>query len=356
MKRWMYFILFIFLLAMGALIGTKQTSLFQEHEVRGAIDIGSGTTNLKVAKIDPKTNKIISILYEKTVPVGYQKQLEQSTNHRFDDQVMQEGIASIKQLKELAADHHASKVVAIATAAFREAANGKEFAQEIKKQTGVQVRVIDQDEEGILAFRGAIALTTVQPEQAVVWDIGGGSMQFTTLSPEGTYLIEHGKLASIPFRNAIIEQIENKELTQDSSPNPMNESQMQAALEYASKKAEQTAPFFKEKLLQPTTQVLAVGNLFNLGIKPLVEKDPIMTSGNKKSGKTVMHESQLIEALTHLKDRSDAQLSEFSMPEIAVSNPLLVAGYMQGLHIHHVEFVRVNNADGALTYPAYWTN
>jgi len=346
MARWMSLIILAFLI-IGSLLWFRPDPPFQENEIRGAIDIGSGTSNLKVAKVNPKTNKIISIIFEKTVPVGYQKQLEQSTTNEFNPQIMQEGIASIKSLKDLAVQHGAKKVVAIATAAFRQAANSQPFAKEIEKQTGVEVRVIDQDEEGILAFRGALALTPVKPEEAIVWDIGGGSMQFTTLSKQGTYLIEHGKLASIPFRNAIIQNIEGKDLNTVSSPNPIDSATMDSALDFARQKALETDQFFKDKFLQEGIQVLAVGNLFNLGIHPLIDKDPVV---NQKT----MRQDELMEALNNLKDRSDEQLIDYSMPEVAVSNPLLVMGYMQGLDINQIEFIKVNNADGALTYPAYW--
>lgn len=310
-------------------------------EIRGAIDIGSGTTNLKVAKIDPETNKIISIIFEKTIPVSYQKQLEQSANNEFSQEIMNEGIKSIGILKEAAAQHQANKVVAIATAAFRSAANGQEFANAIEKDTGVKVRIIDQDEEGILAFRGAIALTPVQPQNAVVWDIGGGSMQLTTLSDSGTYLIEHGKLASIPFKNAIIQQIEKKDLKEVSSPNPMNEAEMESAVEFAKQKAQETDEFIIKKLSDPQTRILAVGNLFNLGVRSLVNKD-------------TMTQAELVHNLNSLIGKSDSQIAGDVIPEVAVSNPLLVLGYMKGLNIHEVRFVKVNNADGALTYPAYW--
>lgn len=310
-------------------------------EIRGAIDIGSGTTNLKVAKVDPKTNKIISIIFQHTIPVAYQKQLEQSPDQKFNQEIGEEGIRSIKLLKDMADQHQAKKVVAIATAAFRHAANGQWLAEKIKQETGVEVRIIDQDEEGILGFRGALALTPVNPQEAVVWDIGGGSMQLTTLSNDGTYLIEHGKLASIPFKNAIIQNIEGKNLQFVSSPNPMNEQQMQAAIEFAKQKAEQTDSFFKEKLSDKKVRVLAVGNLFNLGVKPLVNKD-------------VMTQENLQKALRGLVNKSDDQFPGETITEVAVSNPLLVMGYMEGLNIPQIQFVKVNNADGALSYPPYW--
>ena len=52
--------------------------LLSSGEVRAAIDIGSGSTNLKVAKVDPNTDKILIQLYEKSISVPYQKQLELS--------------------------------------------------------------------------------------------------------------------------------------------------------------------------------------------------------------------------------------------------------------------------------------
>ncbi|MCE2982506.1 MAG: hypothetical protein LW832_02955 [Parachlamydia sp.] len=310
-------------------------------EIRAALDIGSGATNMKVAKIDPKTNKIIRVLYDKSIPVPYQKHLEQSGNDTFDPQVMEQGIRAIKELKEAALSYQAKKVIAVATAAFRQAKNAPQFAREVERQTGVQVRIINQDEEGILAFRGALAVTTAEPEKTVVWDIGGGSMQLTTLTPAGTYLVEKGKTASIPFKNAIIEKIERKNLQAIQTPNPMGGKEIQAALNYAAQMAGQTDRFVVEKIRHPDTKMLAVGSLFNYGILPLVQG-------------TIVKEGELTQAIAKMENKPDADLPGGALAEVAVSNPVLVLGYMRALHIPEVEVVKVNNADGALTYPPYW--
>ena len=285
-------------------------AMFSNGEIRAAMDIGSGATNLKVAKVDPKTDKIIAILFEKTIPVAYQKHLEKSSTNTLDQEIMGQGIQTIKALKEMADSFHVKKVIAVATAAFRKAANAEQFAREIKLQTGVEVRIINQDEEGILAFRGAVAVTPVEPQAAVVWDIGGGSMQLTTLSDEGTYLVEKGKTASIPFKNAVIEQIEHKDLQTTHSPNPMTKEEMQEAMGYAAKLAKETSPFIKYKLLEPKTQVLGVGNLFNKAVAPLVKSQ-------------VVHQDALEKAVMNLAGKTDSDLSHASIPEVAVTNPLL---------------------------------
>jgi exopolyphosphatase/guanosine-5'-triphosphate,3'-diphosphate pyrophosphatase len=316
-------------------------ALLSNGEIRAAIDIGSGATNLKVAQVDPKTNKIVVLLFEKSIPVPYQKHLEQSSNQTFDREVMNQGIHAIKTLKEMADSYHVKKVIAVATAAFRKAANAEQFAREIEQKTGVQVRIINQDEEGILAFRGALAVTPAQPEHTITWDIGGGSMQLTTLTDAGTYLVEKGKTASIPFKNYVIQEIKHEDLKTTQSPNPMTEEQMNMAINYAARLAQETDNYIKTKLQDPKTQVLAVGSLFNYAIRPMVNS-------------SVVYPDELEKAVRKLSNKTDAELPGGALAEVAVTNPLLVLGYMRGLAIHKAEIVSVNNADGALTYPAYW--
>jgi exopolyphosphatase/guanosine-5'-triphosphate,3'-diphosphate pyrophosphatase len=311
-------------------------------EIRAAMDIGSGATNLKVANVDLETNKIISKIYEQSIQVPYQKHLEQSTNNTFDQEVMDQGIMAIKELKVAADRFHVKKVIAVATAAFRQAANAQQFADEIEKQTGVEVRIINQDEEGILAFRGALAVSPYDANHAVIWDIGGGSMQLTTLTAEGTYFVEKGKTASIPFKNTIIKEVENKDIHSVQTPNPISEEEMQIALQHAARTAEESSAFIKEKLVAPQTTVIAVGNLFNYGIKKLVNNQDVIRSDD------------LAKAINGLVGKTDAELNLGALSEVAVSNPILVLGFMYGLHIDQVDVVNINNADGALTNPPYW--
>ena len=341
MNRWIMWIIILFIISALVFLLYNAPSSSGHTEIRAAMDIGSGATNLKVAKVDTTTDKIISKIYEQSIPVSYQSHLEKSSNNTFDNEVMAQGTNAIKTLKDVADSYHVKKVVAVATAAFRQATNAPQFVQQIEQQTGVKVHIINQDEEGILAFRGALAITPAQPQQTVVWDIGGGSMQLTTLTKEGTYLVEKGKTASTPFRNFIIQQIEGKDIQSVSTPNPIGENELQGALQYARSVAQEINPMLKERLHDPQIQVLAVGNLFNYSISPLVS--------NKK-----VERYKLQQAITPLLNKTDKELPGGAFADVTVSNPILVLGYMQALDIPFVTVVSVNNADGALTYPPYW--
>jgi exopolyphosphatase/guanosine-5'-triphosphate,3'-diphosphate pyrophosphatase len=342
MNRWIVILISLIILVLVSFAWFRTESMSRHTEIRAALDIGSGATNLKVAKVDLDTDKIISQIFEQSIPVPYQKHLEQSSNNTFDNEVMAQGIRAIKALKEIADSYHAKKVVAVATAAFRQANNAPQFAQEVEKQTGVRIRIINQDEEGILAFRAAVATSPVDAKHTVVWDIGGGSMQFATLTEFGTYLVVKGNTASIPFKNAVIQEIKKQNIRTTHSPNPLDEAQMQQTIQLAQKIASTTDAYMKNKITKPSTQVLAVGSLFNYGIRPLANNQ-----------KEVMPD-QLEQATMKLVGKTDQELPGGSLSEVAVSNPLLVIGYMKELKISKIEILNVNNADGALTYPAYW--
>lgn len=311
-------------------------------EVRAAMDIGSGATNMKIAKVDPKTHKIISVIFEQSIPVAYQKHLENSTDMTFDQEVMDQGIKAIKTLKEIADQHQVKKVVAVATAAFRAATNAPAFVKEIEKQTGVQVKIIDQTEEGTLAFEGAIAVMPIDPHKAIVWDIGGGSMQLTALSMSNDYIVEMGTFASIPFKNALIQEIHGKDIKLVQTPNPVRLEDLQPAMALVKREISAPNAYIMEMIRQPGTQVLAVGNLFYHGVRSAAGGHDIATQADIEQG------------IMQLLGKTDEEIGKGSFSEVAVSNPMMVLGYMKALGIDKIQFVNVNNADGALAYPYYW--
>ncbi len=340
MKKTILFTLLFIVLFAGFWYVTK--SVTEPTVVRAAIDIGSGTTDLKVGKVNPKTNELIQIIFEQRVTVDYQKQLEQSSDQTFNSQIMNEGKKTLSRLKRIALRHGADKVVAVATAAFRKARNGYEFASQLTRSTSIDVRVISQEEEGTLAFYGALAKSKAPPDQAIVWDIGGGSFQFTFLAGDNDYYVERGKHASIPFRNYIIETIQEKNIKETTTPNPLSKKEMHQAIAHAKQIGEKISEAVHEKIQQPNAQVLTVGDLFFYGIHPLVGE------------KTTVTRDDLKEALFKLADHDDSQLNGGDYADVMLSNGLLVLGIMEGLNIDTLHILDVNNADGVLINPEYW--
>jgi len=69
---------------------------------------------------------------------------------------------------------------AVATEAIRKASNSAEFLQDVQRETGLQVHLIDGDVEAVLTFYGATYEQLKEPgapAQLSVMDLGGGSME-----------------------------------------------------------------------------------------------------------------------------------------------------------------------------------
>ncbi|MES2345381.1 MAG: hypothetical protein V4494_05545 [Chlamydiota bacterium] len=311
-------------------------------ELRAAIDIGSGATKMKIAEVDVKTQKIASVIFEDQIAVAFQTQLSRSPDGTFDEVIMQEGIRAIQQLKEIAEKHQVNKVVAVATAAFREAKNAQSYAKHITEKTGVDVHIIDQEQEGILAFNAAMANTETNATDAVVWDIGGGSQQLTIKDENDGYYVCKGEIASISFRDHIIENLQGLNAKKHTTPNPIAGHVAQQAIDYAQVIGKRIDSSIQTKVQNPESTIFAVGSLFGYGIKSLV------------NDQTVVTQDLLKQAIDSLLDLGDDKLKGGEFANVTVSNALLVLGTMKGLNIDQIIIQDVNNADGVLVLSHFY--
>jgi exopolyphosphatase / guanosine-5'-triphosphate,3'-diphosphate pyrophosphatase len=71
----------------------------------------------------------------------------------------------------------------IVTAPGRQSENADELVQALAIATGAAVRVLSADEEGRLAYRGAVAAAASLPETVAVCDVGGGSTELVVGTP-----------------------------------------------------------------------------------------------------------------------------------------------------------------------------
>jgi exopolyphosphatase / guanosine-5'-triphosphate,3'-diphosphate pyrophosphatase len=75
----------------------------------------------------------------------------------------------------------AERLSIVATSAVREAANGRDFAADLERVTGVAVTVVSGNEEAVLTLAGVLAgLDDGRPAagMSLVFDIGGGSTEY----------------------------------------------------------------------------------------------------------------------------------------------------------------------------------
>ncbi|MEA2361054.1 MAG: exopolyphosphatase / guanosine-5-triphosphate,3-diphosphate pyrophosphatase [Thermoleophilaceae bacterium] len=141
------------------------------------VDIGTNSTRLLVAEVEDGR---VTELERRTTVTQLGEGLEASG--RLSDAAIarvSEALADYREtLDRLGAEH----VVAVATSAMRDAANGPEFRDEILRRFGIEARTISGDEEARLTFLGATAGRDPGAETLVI-DIGGGSTEYVTGHP-----------------------------------------------------------------------------------------------------------------------------------------------------------------------------
>jgi len=146
-----------------------------------AIDIGSNTLRLLIA--EPATGAPWHTLFYTHRICRLGEGLHHSG--RLGEAGMARTLAALGDFARFCADHGVgpAQIHAVATAAMREAENGRDFCRSIRAETGIEVRVIDGNHEAQTALAGSLAVLDAATRQdMLLFDIGGGSTEFTRAS------------------------------------------------------------------------------------------------------------------------------------------------------------------------------
>jgi len=135
------------------------------------IDLGTNTFNLLVA--EKGNTETINIIDEIKLPVklgegGITKKI-------ITPEAWERGIQAIETHVNTAKKLNSDKILAFATSATRNAANGSDFVNEIFNKFGVKVNVIDGKSEAEFIYYGVRQVVDLGDKINLIMDIGGGS-------------------------------------------------------------------------------------------------------------------------------------------------------------------------------------
>ena len=141
--------------------------------VVAAIDIGSNSIKMSLGRLgnDGKLEEFGQVVDVVRLGQGVDRTGE------LDPERIEAAVATLKRFAGEARAAGASDIAAVATEATRAARNGTEFLERVRRDTGIDVRVVNGEEEAALTFRG-LATDTELTGHIVVADIGGGSTEF----------------------------------------------------------------------------------------------------------------------------------------------------------------------------------
>ncbi len=153
-------------------VSLSEQSLAQAEPRRLAVvDIGSNSSRVIALAVHPSGH--LEVLETLGAPLRLVHELASSPS--FSDTAVQRTIDVLRGFQALARGAGADRTITVATSAVREADNGEAFVERLERATGLEVRIIDGDEEARYGFLGAVCC--LPAEDGVVLDVGGGSVQ-----------------------------------------------------------------------------------------------------------------------------------------------------------------------------------
>jgi exopolyphosphatase / guanosine-5'-triphosphate,3'-diphosphate pyrophosphatase len=150
--------------------------------ILACIDIGTNTTRLLVADAHPDG------LRELESQRAFTRIGRALRNHgSIPRATIEETAAVVASQARVAREIGAEQILAVATAAIRDARNRDELAAAVEDRGGMPLWVLTAEEEARLSFVGATRTLTDEIEGPIaVVDVGGGSCEVAIGDPDGT--------------------------------------------------------------------------------------------------------------------------------------------------------------------------
>jgi len=171
-----------------------------------AIDIGSNAIRLLISNIIEKPGN----------PTLFKKNALVRVPIRLGEDVFLKGEISLKNqqrmldamqaFKLLMNAHQVEHYRACATSAMRDAGNGYAFAKAIKEQTGVQIDIIDGEEEAAIIAKTDLQ-SFIKPDRTYLYvDVGGGSTELTIYHKGKIIASKSFKIGTVRLLNDLVSQ------------------------------------------------------------------------------------------------------------------------------------------------------
>ena len=139
----------------------------------GVLDVGSNTVHLLVVDAYPGARPTPAFSHKAELKLA--ESLENGSSLSGPGERSLRGV--VEEALRIAEDKGVEDLIAFATSAVREAANGEQVLARIREQTGAQITVMTGPEEARLTFLAARRWFGWSSGRLLVIDIGGGSLE-----------------------------------------------------------------------------------------------------------------------------------------------------------------------------------
>jgi len=152
-----------------------------------AIDIGSNSVRLVLYRLE---GRAIWTVFNEKVLAGLGRDL--ASTGRLSVEGAAQALTALKRFAAVIEGVQPAHTFVAATAAVREAADGRDFCDRVAAETGLRIRVLSGEEEARYAALGVLA--GIPHADGVVGDLGGSSLELVRLTAG-----EVGRGATLPL-------------------------------------------------------------------------------------------------------------------------------------------------------------
>lgn len=149
----------------------------RDGEDAAVIDVGSNSVRLVIYRIDGRA--MTPFLNEK-VMAGLGRDLPRTG--ALAPAGVAAALRALKRFATLIEAQGISRVFPVATAAVRDASDGREFARRVETEVGIPLRILTGQEEAHLSALGVRA--GVADASGIVGDLGGASLELIKIAPD----------------------------------------------------------------------------------------------------------------------------------------------------------------------------
>ncbi|MGP1256352.1 MAG: Ppx/GppA phosphatase family protein [Kiloniellales bacterium] len=143
----------------------------------GALDLGTNNCRLLIARPAAQGFRVIDA-FSRIVRLGQGL----TSGGRISPAAMQRTLSALEVCAAKLQRRGVTRLRAVATEACRRAENGRDFLEAARVRSGLELEVIEAEEEASLALYGCAPLLDRSKRHAAIIDIGGGSTEIVWLS------------------------------------------------------------------------------------------------------------------------------------------------------------------------------
>ena len=174
-------------------------------EKYGAIDVGSNAIRLLIVTVIEQEGKEVKFKKTSLIRVPIRLGTDVFVEGKVSEASYLRMLDSFKAFQLLMKIHNVFKYRACATSAMREAKNGKTIVKRLLNATGIEINIINGNEEAKIIASTDLKTYLVHDKVFLYVDVGGGSTELTIYSEGKTVVSKSFKMGTVRLINNLVD-------------------------------------------------------------------------------------------------------------------------------------------------------